>query len=131
MMGSPFAGPGMARQAWIVTLAAAALAGLGMGGRQVFGIFVSPLNTASGLGLPAISLAMALGQLAVGLAQPLLGRWADRRGPAGVIVPGAVLLALATAMPAAWPGGALVFGSLLVVAIAGSAVGSNGCCSGP
>jgi hypothetical protein len=50
--------------AWRLTLSASALMGLVMGGRSTFGLFVSPLNTASGIGLAALSFALALGQLA-------------------------------------------------------------------
>ena len=61
--------------AWRLTLAAAALMALVSGGRASYGLFVSPLNSASGIGLASFSLALALGQLAVGLTQPLLGAW--------------------------------------------------------
>jgi MFS family permease len=46
---------------------------------------------------------MALGQLAGGLAQPPLGALVDRAGAARVIVCGATLLALTTALPVGWP----------------------------
>lgn len=112
--------------AWRMTLAAAALMALVAGGRATFGLFVSPLNTASGIGLASLSLALALGQLAVGLAQPAVGALADRFGPAPVIAAGAVALAAATALPAAWPVPGIVAASLVATALAGSAVGSNG-----
>lgn len=97
----------MAAAAWRTALSAAVLNGLGLGGRQAFGVFVSALNTPSGLGLPLLSLALALGQLALGAAQPALGRWADRVGAQRVIVGGAALFIVSTAMPAAWPHGEL------------------------
>ncbi|WP_298829195.1 MFS transporter [uncultured Piscinibacter sp.] len=112
--------------AWRLTLAAAALMALASGGRAATGLFVSPLNGASGLGLAALSLLLALGQLAVGFAQPLVGHWADRFGAARVIVVGAVALAASTALPA-WsvlPGAVAL--SLIASAVASSAVGSNG-----
>jgi hypothetical protein len=65
----------MDARAWRVTLAAAALMALIVGGRSSFGLFVSPLNSASGLGLANLSLALALGQLAIGPAQPVVGAW--------------------------------------------------------
>ena len=112
--------------AWRLTLSASALMGLVMGGRSTFGLFVSPLNTASGIGLAALSFALALGQLGIGLAQPLIGSWADRHGAARVVAGGALLLTLAMAVPAMWPLPVLLPVSLVISAVAGSAVGSNG-----
>ena len=100
--------------------------GLAMGGRSAFGLFVSPLNTASGMGLTAISLALALGQLGVGLAQPAVGMLADRYGPARVIVTGGLLLAATISALAVWPISTVLALMLVASAIASSAVGSNG-----
>jgi len=116
----------MPARAWRLTLAAATLMALVGGGRSAFGLFVSPLNTASGIGLPALSFAVALGQLGLGLAQPLIGALVDRVGAARVIVIGAVLLAANTALPTAWPLPWVVALSLVASAMAGGAVGSNG-----
>ncbi|MCW5636123.1 MAG: MFS transporter [Rubrivivax sp.] len=116
----------MDARAWCVTLAAAALMALVVGGRSSFGLFVSPLNGASGLGLANLSLALALGQLAIGLAQPAIGALADRLGAARVIACGAAALAASTALPAWWPHPAVVAASMVLVALAGSAVASNG-----
>jgi predicted MFS family arabinose efflux permease len=112
--------------AWRLTLAASVLMGLAMGGRSAFGLFVSPLNTASGMGLTAISLALALGQLGVGLAQPAVGMLADRYGPARVIVTGGLLLAATISALAVWPISTVLALMLVASAIASSAVGSNG-----
>ena len=112
--------------AWRLTLAAATLMALVSGGRTAFGLFVSPLNTASGMGLAALSLALAFGQLAVGLAQPVVGALADRFGAIRVILAGAVLLALTTALPAIYQLPWVICSALTASAVAGSAVGSNG-----
>ena len=48
---------------WVVLLAAAGTFALTMGTRQTMGFFLSPLNTATGLGVGSISLAFAFGQL--------------------------------------------------------------------
>jgi predicted MFS family arabinose efflux permease len=112
--------------AWRVTLAAAALMALISGGRSAFGLFVSPLNTAAGLGLATLSLGLALGQLAVGFVQPMLGALADRMGAARLIAAGAALLAVFTALPAVWTLPGVLMVSLVVGAVAGSAVASNG-----
>jgi predicted MFS family arabinose efflux permease len=112
--------------AWRLTLAASTLMGLVMGGRSALGLFVSPLNTVSGMGLSSLSLALALGQLAIGLAQPVIGALADRHGATRVIVSGALLLALTMALPAVWPVPTTLWLALVGSAVAGSAVGSNG-----
>jgi predicted MFS family arabinose efflux permease len=112
--------------AWRLTLAAAALMALVAGGRTTFGLFVSPLNGVSGIGLATLSFAAALGQLAIGFTQPMVGVMADRFGAARVIVAGAFLLAITTALPALWPLPTMIAAALIASAIAGSAVASNG-----
>ncbi|GIZ52742.1 MFS transporter [Noviherbaspirillum aridicola] len=89
---------GGARQAafWIVLLAAAGTFALTMGTRQTMGLFLSPLNTATGLGIGSISLAFAFGQLWWGLTQPFAGAFADRVGAGRVLFAGIVLVAIGT-----------------------------------
>lgn len=106
-------------------LAAAVLLALVMGTRSAAGLFVSPLNTATGVGLAGLGLAIALGQLAQGIAQPPLGLLAERFGPRRVIVTGAWVLALATASLAAVQSVAAFAFAFIVIAAAGSAVGGN------
>lgn len=83
----------MKREALVVTLAAAAILMVTMGTRQSLGLFVSPINTTTGLGITAISLAMAIAQFTWGAAQPIAGAVADRYGPGPVLIGGLVLLA--------------------------------------
>lgn len=119
----------MNAEAWKVTLAAALLMALGNGLRVASGLFVSPLNGATGMGLAMLSLVLACGQLAVGLVQPLMGSWADRRGAAHLVGAGALVLALATvacAQPALWMQHAAMAAVLVISALAGSAMASNG-----
>jgi hypothetical protein len=68
---------------WIVLLAAAGTFALTMGSRQTMGLFLSPLNTATGLGLANISLAFAFGQLWWGLTQPFAGAYLVGHGAGG------------------------------------------------
>jgi len=80
----------------LVLLAAAGTFALTMGARQSMGLFVGALNTHTGLGLAAVSLAFAFGQLWWGLTQPLAGIVADRAGPGRVLFAGVLLVALGT-----------------------------------
>jgi predicted MFS family arabinose efflux permease len=81
---------------WVVLLAAAGTFALTMGVRQTMGLFLSPLNTSTGLGLASISLAFAFGQLWWGLTQPFAGAVADKIGAGRVLLLGALLVALGT-----------------------------------
>lgn len=81
---------------WGVLLAAAGTFALTMGTRQTMGLFLSPLNTATGLGIGSISLAFAFGQLWWGLTQPFAGAMADKIGAGRVLFVGVLLVALGT-----------------------------------
>jgi len=87
-----------ARKGWAVTLAAAAILMVTMGARQSLGLFVSPLNSATGLGIATISLALAVGQLMWGVIQPVAGAVADRYGSGKVLVAGLVVLSIGSAL---------------------------------
>ena len=83
---------------WAITLAAAGILMVTMGARQSLGLFLSPLNTTTGLGVASISLAMAIGQFTWGAIQPLAGAAADRFGPARVLLGRLLMLALGSAL---------------------------------
>jgi hypothetical protein len=89
---------------WRLKRSAAKLMTLMSGMRLAFGLFVAPLNPATGMGPGALSLVLALGQLAIGLTQPLLAVIDARVGATRAVV----LATLAFALPAAWPPPALV-----------------------
>ena len=89
--------PRSSDSAWPLMLTAAAILMVTMGARQTIGLYISPLNTATGLGIANISFALAIGQFAWGASQPLFGMLADRYGSSRVIVAGGVLLAAGTA----------------------------------
>lgn len=111
------------RSSWALTLTAAAVLMVTMGARQSLGLFVSPLNTSTGLGIVTISLAMAVGQFIWGAVQPIAGAVADRYGPGRVLAAGLVLMALGSAltpfMTTAW---GLIF-SIGVLSQAGAGAG--------
>lgn len=105
--------PGLAW--WWVLLAAAGTYALTMGVRQSMGLFVGPLNGATGLGLGSISLAFACGQLFWGLTQPFAGAIADRHGAGRVLLMGVLLVAggtVITPMMSSTPGLILAVGLL-------------------
>lgn len=77
--------------------AACAILLITMGARQTIGLFVAPLNAATGLGIVTVSLAVAIAQFVWGLSQPIFGAVADRYGPGRVIVFGGLMLAIGTA----------------------------------
>lgn len=108
----------------VITLAAAGILMVTMGTRQSLGLYVSPLNTSTGLGIASISLALAVGQFAWGAIQPLAGAAADRWGPGPVLVASLLLLALGAAItPFMDSTLGLIFSLGLVLAI-GSGTGS-------
>jgi predicted MFS family arabinose efflux permease len=80
-----------------VGLAAGAVFAIGLGVRQSQALFIGPINSSTGIGYAAISLAFAVGQLMWGVTMPLAGAIADRWGPRPVMVTGALLVAAATA----------------------------------
>jgi MFS family permease len=107
-----------------VTLAAAAILMVTMGARQSLGLFVSPLNSSTGLGITTISLALAIGQFMWGAVQPLAGAAADRYGPGKVLVAGLFVLALGTALTPFMTSGFGLIVSLGVLSAIGSGAGS-------
>ncbi|HEX7044872.1 MAG TPA: MFS transporter [Burkholderiales bacterium] len=81
-----------------ITLLAAAVLMVTMGARQSMGLFVSPLNTTTGLGIVSISFAMAVAQFVWGAVQPVAGAIADRYGYTRVLAAGVALAALGTGL---------------------------------
>jgi hypothetical protein len=54
------------RSYWVLVLCTSAILMITMGVRQSLGLFVSPLNTSTGLGIVTISFALAVGQFVWG-----------------------------------------------------------------
>jgi predicted MFS family arabinose efflux permease len=118
-MGSP-----KNRNYLAVAIAAGAVFALGLGIRQAQPLFIGPINSATGIGYAAISLAFAVGQLMWGVSQPLAGAVADRWGPRPVMLAGALLVAAGTAAtPLAHSAAALVLLLGLVCAGGAGAIG--------
>src|SRR6185436_186757 len=101
----------------VVTLAAAGVLMVTTGARQSMGLFVSPLNSATGVGIVTISFAMAVAQFVWGAAQPVAGALADRYGPARVLTAGVLLSSIGLALtPLMSSGLGLTFSIGLVMA---------------
>ena len=83
-----------------LALAAGAIFALALGIRSAQPLFISSMNSATGMGYATISLAFAIAQLVWGIGQPVAGAVGDRWGPRPVMIGGAVLLALGTALTA-------------------------------
>jgi len=77
---------------------AALLLAVSFGARQSMALFLSTLNTTTGLGIATVSLAFAIGQLWWGITQPIAGGFADKFGSARVMMTGALMIALGLAL---------------------------------
>ncbi|MBP8022841.1 MAG: MFS transporter, partial [Azonexus sp.] len=109
---------------WAITLAAAGILMVTMGIRQSFGLFIAPIDETTGLGVVAISFALAVGQFTWGAIQPVAGAVADRYGPRPVLLAALLVLAIGcAATPFVGSGFGLVL-TLGVLAAAGSGAGS-------
>ncbi len=112
------------RDVLVITLTAAAIIMIINGTRQTMGLFISPLNSSTGLGIISISLAMAVGQFVWGAAQPIAGFIADRHGARPVLLGGLCLTVIGTALiPLVGSTWGLIFTIGLISAI------GNGACS--
>lgn len=109
---------------WTIVISSAAILAVTMGIRQSTGLFVSPLNSATGLGIVTISFALAVGQFVWGAAQPLFGMLADRIGSYRVIVLGALLLAFGMAITPFMGSGMGLMVSMGILTAAGAGAGS-------
>jgi len=112
------------RTFWTLVISSAAILSVTMGIRQSTGLFVSPLNSATGLGIVTISFAMAVGQFVWGAAQPLFGMLADKVGSYRVIVIGAVLLASGMAITPWMDSGTGLVLAMGILTAAGAGAGS-------
>lgn len=81
-----------------MVLIASAILMVVMGTRQSQGLFISPLNTSTGLGIVSISLAIAIGHFIWGAVQPIAGAIADRYGSSRVLAAGVLAFALGMAL---------------------------------
>jgi predicted MFS family arabinose efflux permease len=85
------------RKFFLIALAAGAVFALALGVRQSLPLFISAINSSTGVGYATLSLAFGVAQLMWGVAQPIAGGIADRWGPRTVMISGALAVAAATA----------------------------------
>ncbi|MDA0225107.1 MAG: MFS transporter [Proteobacteria bacterium] len=110
----------------LVALAAGAVFALGLGIRQAQPLFISPINTATGIGYATISLAFGVAQLMWGVAQPIAGAVADRWGPRPVMLFGVFMVSAATAAtPLATTAIGLTFLIGICAAVGAGAIGPS------
>lgn len=114
-----------ARRDWTLMLVAATILTLTMGVRQSLGLFVAPIHASTGIGIVGISFALAIGQLMWGVAQPLFGLVADRRGSVGVVQLGGLMLAAGLVLTPLLPSAFGLTLGLGVLAAAGAGAGSS------
>ncbi len=92
--------PPRVTSASLVLLAGSLIAVISFGPRSTMGFFLTPMTTEFGWGREVFALAIAIQNLAWGVAQPFVGMLADRYGTARVLSGGAVLYALGLALMA-------------------------------
>lgn len=109
---------------WPLVLAASAIMMITMGARQSLGLFVSPLNTSTGLGIVTISFAMAVGQFVWGAAQPIFGALMDRAGTVRIVIIGALMMAVGLAATPYMSSGFGLVLTLGILTAAGAGAGS-------
>ena len=85
------------REPWVIVACGGVIMGLSLGVRYVQGLFQLPVVADRGWTRETFSIALAVQNLAWGVAQPLTGMVADRFGAARVIAAGLVLYALGLA----------------------------------
>lgn len=112
------------RNYWLLVLCASVILMITMGVRQSLGLFVSPLNTSTGLGIVTVSFALAVGQFVWGAAQPIFGALLDRAGTVRIIVIGALMMAVGLAATPFMSSGFGLVVTLGLLMAAGAGAGS-------
>jgi MFS family permease len=108
-----------ASQARLILIGTALLLTLGMGIRQSFGLFLSPVTRDLGVTAGDFTLALAIQNIVWGLSQALVGAMADRFGLRIMMMAGAAIYVIGLAIMAAAQGALalIVAGALIGVAL--------------
>lgn len=108
-----------------VVVAASIVLAVAMGSRSSWGLFIGPINSASGFGAGAVSLAVAVSALAWGAAQPVCGLLVRQVGAPRLLAAGGVLVAALTAVIPLSASGAELVVLMGAAGAAGAAAGSS------
>jgi len=109
---------------WGLVITACLILAVTTGAIATRGLFLSPINTSTGLGVATVSFAAAVGALMWGAWQPVFGALADRYGAGIVIAMGALLLAAGSALVPSTPSALGLVFSMGILSSAGAAAGS-------
>jgi predicted MFS family arabinose efflux permease len=107
-----------------VVVAASIVLAVAVGSRSSWGLFIGPINSASGFGAGAVSLAVAVSALAWGAAQPVCGVLVRHVGAPRLLAAGGVLVAVLTAAIPLSASGAELVVLMAAAGAAGAAAGS-------
>ena len=83
---------------WVIVLAAGTIAAIGMGLRQVMGLYMKPITEHLGIGREAFSLAIAVANIVWGIAAPFTGAISDKYGAGKMVLMGATCTAIGLAL---------------------------------
>lgn len=111
---------------WLVVLAAAAVAAISMGLRQVVGLYMVPVTEGIGVGRSAFGLAIAVANIVWGLTAPVAGAVADKYGTGRIVLFGAAttVIGLLLLYAATSEVQLILSGVLLGLGVAGSGTGA-------
>ncbi|WP_455374043.1 MFS transporter [Limibacillus halophilus] len=93
MSSQPASAPSW-RTPLVIILFAGLILSFNMGIRQTFGLFIAPMNEATGISVSSFSLAIAVQNLLWGIVTPFASAFADRHGTGRVLVGGSLLYGL-------------------------------------
>ena len=121
---APTATAAPAQPLWILILAAGTIVGLGMGVRNIMGLYMPPVTASLGIGRETFGLAMAIANIVWGLGAPFAGAISDKYGSGRVIVGGALTTMTGLYLMYAASSGTelLISGLLLGLGISGTGV---------
>jgi predicted MFS family arabinose efflux permease len=107
------------RAPWVILTAGALVLSFALGLRHTFGLFLAPMSAENGWTREVFGFAIALQNLAWGVAQPFAGRVADRIGAGKVVLVGSVLYVAGLFLMAdARTGSALALSAGLLIGLA-------------
>ena len=106
----------------VVIIAGCIIAAIGNGIRTSFGLFTLPMSTDLGLSREGWGMAMAIQNLAWGIAQPFAGAFADRVGTARTVAVGAAIYALGVVLMAFSPNASIMIVTAGIITGVGIAI---------